>query len=83
MGKKSRKRTREMDFDAYDEWGGAYDDDFDVNELANDIYSTEWRNGYESEERFTARRKIERRRDMKKLYSQLDDWEEFGSKTDW
>lgn len=72
MGKKVRKLSPEMDFDDFD--------DFDDHDLARDIFSTDW--DHYSEEKYPAdaRRKIERRRDMKKLYSQLNEWEEFGEK---
>jgi broad specificity phosphatase PhoE len=56
----------------------------DVKELSREIQSGEWDDYYEeTEERFSARRKIERRNDMKKLYSQLDEWEQFGDRVDW
>jgi hypothetical protein len=66
--------------DAYDEFDDFLDDDFDLRELSRDIYSTEWGNDYYYEKYFTgdSRKRVERRRDLKKLYSQLDEWEGFG-----
>jgi hypothetical protein len=84
MAKKVGKKYRELDFDPYDEVDDLYDDELDVKELSRDIYSTEWGDDYlEPEERFSARRKIERRNDMRKLYSQLDEFEQFGDRGDW
>jgi len=83
MSKKARKKHRELDFDPLDELDGLYDDDFDVNELSRGSHTTGWDDYFDTEERFSARRKIERRNDMKKLYSQLDEWEQFGDRADW
>jgi hypothetical protein len=84
MAKKARKKYKELDFDPYDDVDDLYDDELDVKELSKDIYSTEWGDDYfEPEERFSARRKIERRNDMRKLYSQLDEFEQFGDRGDW
>jgi len=81
MAKKSRKLNRNMDFDAFDDFEDSFGDDYELRELSNDYSSDdEWNS---DDEKFTARRKIERRRDLKKLYSQLDEWEEFGSHADW
>lgn len=80
MARKARKLTREFKFDPYDDFDDIYDDDFDAKVLTRDSHSTEWSkddhsdwNGHGS-----ARRKIERRNEMKKLYSELNDWEEYG-----
>lgn len=83
MGKHTRKHKRKVDFDPYDDFDDLYDDDFDSIELSRDIFSTDWGDRYQDEDRINARRKIERRRDMKRLYSQLDEWEEFGERADW
>jgi hypothetical protein len=80
MAKKARKHNREFKFDPYDDFDDMYDDDFDAKDLTRDFHSTEWGeenlsdwNGHGS-----ARRKIERRNEIKRLYSELNDWEEFG-----
>lgn len=84
MAKKARKKYKELDFDPYEEFEEDFDEEFDVKELSRDIHSTEWGDDYyDTEERFSARRKIERRNDIKKLYSQLDEWEQFGDRADW
>jgi broad specificity phosphatase PhoE len=84
MAKKARKKYKELDFDPYDEFDESFDEELDVKELSREIQSGEWDDYYEeTEERFSARRKIERRNDMKKLYSQLDEWEQFGDRVDW
>jgi hypothetical protein len=83
MTKKARKKYKELDFDPFDEFDDLYDDDLDVKELSREVRNAGWGDYFESEERFSARRKIERRNDMRKLYSQLDEWEQFGDRADW
>mgnify|MGYP001826317293 FL=1 len=72
-----------MDFEPYDDADFIYDDDMDIKDIARDFYSTDKDYDLEEESRITARRQIERRTDMKKLYSELDEWEEFGNYDDW
>jgi hypothetical protein len=83
MAKKARKKYKELDFDPLDEFDDLYDGDFDASEISRESHSTGWDDYFETEERFSARRKIERRNDMKKLYSQLDEWEQFGDRAEW
>ena len=83
MAKKARKKYKELDFDPMDEFDDLYGDDLDVKELSRDMQQGGWDDYAETEDRFSARRKIERRNDMKKLYSQLDEWEQFGDRVDW
>ncbi len=83
MGKKSRKNYRNLDIEDNDDFEDLFDDGFDANDLSRDIYSTEWGDNDDSSSGFSTRRKIERRKDMKKLYSQLDEWEEFGKNPDY
>jgi len=98
MAKKARKKYKELDFDPLDEFDDLYSDDLDVKELSREIQQGGWDDYLDPEERFSARRKIERRNpeerfsarrkierrnDMKKLYSQLDEWEQFGDRVDW
>jgi hypothetical protein len=83
MAKKARKKFKELDFDPYDEFEEPVDEDFDVKEVSREMSNGGWDDYYDTEERFSARRKIERRNDMKKLYSQLDEWEQFGDRADW
>jgi hypothetical protein len=83
MAKKARKKFKELDFDPLDEFDDAYDQEFDVKDVARDSSNGGWDDHYDTEEHFSARRKIERRNDIKKLYSQLDEWEQFGDRNDW
>lgn len=78
MSKNSRRYRQKVDIRSLDESGEFLDDDLDLDDLSRDIYSTEWGNEEFDPERVSARRKIERRQEMKRLYSQLQDWEEFG-----
>jgi len=80
MAKKARKTYRNISVEADDDFDDIFDDELDADELARDIHSTDWSG--QRDHGFTARRKIERRKDMKRLYSQLDEWEEFGRNPD-
>lgn len=82
MSKKSRQLKQKLRILDLEEQEDTFDEDFDLDDLSRDIYSTEWGNDWESDEGFSARRKIERRRDREKLYSELDDWESFGRHID-
>jgi hypothetical protein len=81
MGKRARKNYRNVSIENEDDFDDLFDDDFDANELSKDIHSTEWGDD-DGDSSVNARRKIERRKDIKKLYSQLDEWEEFGKSPD-
>lgn len=83
MARKRQKHTQESEFDTFDDFDDLYDEDIDLRDLTRDFHSTDWYGNQDTGGNFSARRKIERRRDMKKLYSQLDDWEEFGERADW
>ena len=83
MAKKARKKYKELDFDPFDEFDDLYDDDLDVKEHSREVRHAGRGDDFETEERFSARQKIERRNDMRKLYSQLDEWEQFGDRVDW
>jgi hypothetical protein len=86
MSKKSRIKRQKVTVEIDDDFDDLYDSDFDFEQLSRDDYDDD---GNEIEERTrrgskrTARWKIERRRDKRKLYSQLNDWEEFGSHHSW
>jgi hypothetical protein len=82
MSKKSRQQKQKLRILELEDLEESFDDDFDLDELSKDIYSTDWGNDWESDEGFSARRKIERRRDRQKLYSELDDFEGFGKYVD-
>ena len=84
MGSKHRKKVREFETDYYDDFEDGMDDDFDdIGILSKDFYSTEWEDPSGSEHRFSTRRKIERRNDLKDLYSQFDDWDGFDLGKEW
>lgn len=83
MAKKARKKFKELDFDPYDDFDDFEDEELDVKELSRDSHNKDWGDYYDTEERFSARRKIERRNDIRKLYSQLDEWEQYGERVDW
>jgi len=86
MRTKKRPKTQEFDSDPYDEY---YEyDDFDdgpsdMRKLSKDFYSADWEDPSGPENRFSTRRKIERRNDLKKLYAQFDDFEELDLGNEW
>jgi len=84
MGKKSGKHARDFDLDDVADFDD-FDEDLDLAEVTRGFQGSEWDDeGFDDKRgRGNARRKIERRRDMKKLYSELNDWEEFGLSDDW
>jgi hypothetical protein len=83
MAKKSRKHTREFDFDPDDIFDDVYDDVFDLKGLPRDFSSLDWDEPAGQPAHGSARRKIERRNEMRKLYSELNEWEEFGRDENW
>ena len=88
MGSKHRPKHKKFESDSYsdpyDEYEDELDDDLnDIGNLSRDFYSTDWENPSGSEKRFSTRRKIERRNDMKALYSQFDDWDEVDLGNEW
>lgn len=85
MGRKARKRKfEELDFDPYDEFESDENDLDDFADLARDFYSTEWEDPQGHDRRFSTRRKIERRNELKDLYSQFDDWgDSFEMENEW
>ena len=62
--------------DDYDDFEG--DTEFEFDDLSLDIHIQECASAVEPGSRLNARREIEYRREMQQLYSQLNDWEEFG-----
>lgn len=83
MASKKRKYHQKMDFNTYDGLDDLDDDNIDIEDIARDFFSADRRYDFDADNRITARRQIERRRDMQRLYSELDDWEEFGDNSDW
>jgi hypothetical protein len=83
MSKKSRAKRQKVNLE-FDEFDDLYDDDLNLPEFSSNADKDEWDDyGYDQQFKTDARRRIERRRDMKRLYSELDDWEEFGARGDW
>ena len=86
MGSKYKPRTKDFESDDYEDYDfEGYDFDFDEisdrsKSLSRDIYSADWEG---SSDRISARRKIERRRELKELYMQLDDGDDFYLGDDW
>jgi hypothetical protein len=86
MSKNARKKRQKIRLEFDDNFDGLYDDDIDMGPLTQGRFGTDWEDleyRHEKRDDIDARRKIERRRDMKRLYSELDEWEEFGSSADW
>ena len=83
MGKRALKQNREFKFDPFDDFDEIYDAGFDFKDITGDFDPSEWGDEVREKGRVNARRKIERRNEMKKLYSELNDWEEFGESESW
>jgi hypothetical protein len=83
MARRKRKQGFEdFDFGPYDD----YDDDSDLDEfadLAKDFYSTDWEDPSGTYHRVSARRRIERRNELKDLYSEFDDWDDPELDAEW
>ena len=92
MGSKYKPKAWEDEqdpYDGYDVDDDMFDDLGNIKELSKSFYSDEWEDPSGSERRFSARRKIERRNDLKKLFSEFVDWDdinlrdEFDLNSDW
>jgi len=84
MGRKHRRKSQEFDFDPYDDYEDEFEDGLDdIGYLSKDFYSTDWDDPSGPESRFSSRRRIERRNDLKKLYSEIDDWDDFDVQNEW
>ncbi|MDT8320706.1 MAG: hypothetical protein RQ826_09310 [Xanthomonadales bacterium] len=83
MAKRKHGKPKAYEIDLYEDFESPFDADADLDELSSELAGTDPDDFFEPGERFSARRKIERRNDMRRLYSQLDEWEEFGSRYDW
>ena len=84
MRRKRRSDLQEFDADPYDGYEDELDDDLDnLGNLSKDFYSTDWEDPSGPESRFSTRRKIERRNDLKELYSQFDDWDDLDLSSEW
>jgi len=83
MSKKGREKFRVYEIDPFSDDDDLDVDDFDYEALTREVHSVERDEIFEKEERFSTRRKIERRNDMKELYSQFDEWDESDSRHHW
>lgn len=84
MGKKRKWDFDDLGFDPYDDDESGSDSEFDdIAELAGDFYSTEWEDPAGSDRRLSARRRIERRNELKDLYSEFDDWNDLELEKEW
>lgn len=83
MSKKGREKFRVYEIDPFSDDDDLDVDDFDYEDLTREVHSVERDEIFEKEERFSTRRKIERRNDMKELYSQFDEWDESDSRNHW
>ena len=84
MGSKKRPKSSDFDLDSYDDYEDEFDNDQgSFKELSKDFYSTDWEDPSGSEKRFSTRRRIERRNDLKDLYSQFDDWGDIEIPNEW
>ncbi len=83
MARKLQKHRRNVDPDQFDDFDDIYDENFDLDDLSRDIYSTEWGNDSEETERKSHRRKGGRRGELRRPHYELEDWEEFGEDDNW
>ena len=90
MGSKRKPKKPDYELDSYDDYDDydVYEEEFgddigNINKLSKDFYSTDWEDPSESEHRFSTRRKIERRNDLRDLYSQVDDLDEIDFGNEW
>ena len=93
MGTKYRQKAWKHEKIPNDSYDNDRDDDFedfdDFADISKDFYSTEWEDPSGSERRFSTRRKIERRNDLKNMLTEFVDWDdidlrnEFDLKNDW
>jgi hypothetical protein len=89
MGGKKRSNSFTYDDDVFDDFDDFDDYDFEDVEIdgmkkhAKGFYSSEWDDLSGPSGKFSSRRKIERRNDLKKLYSEFDDYDELDLGNDW
>lgn len=80
MGTKERPKARELNSDPYED----YDNDLDdPGYLSSDVNNMDWEDSSGPDSRLSTRRKIERRNELKELYSQFDDWDDVDLSNVW
>jgi hypothetical protein len=83
MARKNRKKPTEK-YDLFDDFDDfSFDEDLDLERLSRNLKNEEWGDPYDRSPRGSSRRQIERRQELKRLYSELNDWEEFGETEHW
>ena len=84
MGRKSKWDLEDMDFEPFDDYESGFEDDMDdIADLAKDFYSADWEDPSGTGRHISERRKIERRNELRDLYSQFDDWDEYELENVW
>jgi len=83
MGIKNKAKTREFESDSYDDYDEIDEDLDEFGDLSKDFNSADQRARSAYENRFSTRRKIERRNDLKELYAQFDDGDELDFGSEW
>lgn len=84
MSKKARRNRMKLDPHRFEGPSHAMDDDdeidFEFDHLAYEFSDDDWEEDPDTEERLSARRKIERRGERRALFSELNDWQNFGTR---
>jgi len=88
MGTKERPKAREGNSDPYEDYdndlGDSLNEDLDdLGYLSSDVNNMDWENPAGPDSRFSARRKIERRNELKELCSQFDEWDDVDLNNVW
>ena len=88
MGTKERPKAREINSNPYEDFDNDLDDGLDgdlddLDNLASDVFDMGWEGPSGADNRISTRRKIERRNELKELYSQFDDWDEIDLSNVW
>ena len=85
MGSKYKPRERDFESDLYDDdYFDEFDDDVsNFKHLSKDFDSADWHDPPDTDRRITARRRIERRRELRDLYAQFDDGDELDLGNEW
>ena len=81
MSKKSQRNRKKLDPRLWGGSDGLFHDDLEFDEDSTDWLDDDdetWLREDADESRISVRRKIERRREKQQLYSELNDWEQFG-----
>ena len=84
MGSEDRSKIQNFESNPYDDIGDKLDDDpGGFSDIPKETFSADWEDPASSDGRFSARRQIERRNDLKELYAQFDDGDEIDFGYEW